>query len=121
MGTRIEKFEDLEVWQNAVGLSVDIYLKFIDCHDFSFKNQICRASVSIPSNIAEGYERQYNKEFIQYLFIAKGSAGELRTQLFIANKLGLLSDLECLTMIENSRKISAQLHQLIKIRKEKFN
>lgn len=121
MTKKIEKFEDLDVWQNAVELSVKIYLKFADCHDFSFRNQICRASISVPSNIAEGYERQYNKEFVQFLFIAKGSAGELRTQLYIARKLGLLSEPDYSFMIEDTRKISAQLHQLIKTRKEKFN
>jgi four helix bundle protein len=121
MKAKIEKFEDLDVWQNAVELSVNIYTKFTDCRDFSFKNQICRASVSVPSNIAEGYERLYNKEFVQFLFIAKGSTGELRTQLFIGYKLGFIKDDDYSILNEDSRKISAQLHQLIKIRKEKFN
>jgi four helix bundle protein len=121
MNTRIEKFEDLDVWQNAISLSVDIYSRFQNCKDYSLKDQICRASVSIPSNIAEGFERQYNKEFIQYLFVAKGSAGEVRTQLLIAFKLGLLSESDYQFLLENNRKISAQLYNLIKIRKERFS
>ena len=121
MSTKIEKFEDLDVWQNAISLSVDVYSRFQNCKDYSLKDQICRASVSIPSNIAEGFERQYNKEFIQFLFIAKGSAGEIRTQLLIAFKLGLLSETEYLVLHENTRKISAQLYNLIKIRKERFS
>ena len=121
MNTKIEKFEDLDVWQNAIELSVNIYNKFRDCKDYSFKDQICRASVSVPSNIAEGFERQYNKEFIQYLFVAKGSAGEVRTQLLIAFKLSMLSEPDYYFLLENTRKVSAQLYNLIKTRKERFS
>jgi four helix bundle protein len=121
MTTKIEKFEDLEVWQNAISLSVDIYSKLQNCKDYSLKDQICRASVSVPSNIAEGFERQYNKEFIQYLFIAKGSAGEVRTQLLIAHRFGFLSELDYQALFENTKRISAQLYNLIKTRKERFS
>jgi four helix bundle protein len=121
MNTKIEKFEDLDVWQNAIELSVLIYEKFRLCKDYGFKDQICRASVSVPSNIAEGFERQYNNEFIQYLYIAKGSAGEIRTQLYIGQKLNYLDENESLILQEKTRKISAQLFSLIKIRKEKFS
>jgi four helix bundle protein len=121
MNAEIKKFEDLDVWQNSIALSVNIYDAFKECRDYSLKDQICRASVSVPSNIAEGFERQHNREFIQYLFIAKGSAGEIRTQLLIAFRLGFLIEDDYLKLIEVTRKISAQLYQLIKIRKEKFN
>jgi four helix bundle protein len=121
MNTKIEKFEDLDVWQNAIELSVLIYEKFRLCKDYGFKDQICRASVSVPSNIAEGFERQYNNEFIQYLYIAKGSAGEIRTQLYIGQKLNYLDENESLILQEKTRKISAQLFSLIRIRKEKFS
>ncbi len=120
MKSKVEKFEDLNVWQNAIDLSIKIYSIFQPCKDFGFKDQICRASVSVPSNIAEGFERQYNKEFIQYLFIAKGSNGELRTQLYIANQLNCITDSDYADLLEASRKVSAQLYQLIKTRKEKF-
>ena len=69
MKNKIEKFEDLSVWQNAIDLSLRIYSVFKENKDYGLRDQICRASVSIPSNIAEGYERQTNKEFIQFLFI----------------------------------------------------
>ena len=120
MKRNIEKFEDLNVWQNAIDLSINIYKHLNSCKDYGFKDQICRASVSVPSNIAEGFERQYNKEFIQFLFIAKGSAGELRTQLFIANQLGYITESIYSELVEASKKVSAQLFQLIKTRKEKF-
>jgi len=120
MAVKIEKFEDLEVWQNAVNLSVRIYTIFKDNRDFAFRDQVCRASVSIASNIAEGFERQYNKEFIHFLFIARGSTGELRTQLEIGNKLQYLTKTDHDSMIEETRKISAQLYKLIQVRKERF-
>ena len=121
MSNKIEKFEDLEVWQNAIELSIEVYSKFRECKDFAFRDQICRASVSVPSNIAEGFERQYNKDYIHYLFIAKGSAGEIRTQLLIAFRLGLLNEPDYSALLDNTRKISAQLFNLIKTRKERFN
>lgn len=71
MGNRVQKFEDLTVWQVGVDLSIEVYNVLNNSRDFGLKNQIQRSAVSIPSNIAEGFERQTNKEFIQYLFIAK--------------------------------------------------
>ena len=121
MNAKIEKFEDLDVWQNGIDLSVDIYGKLRDCRDYSLKDQICRASVSVPSNIAEGFERQYNKEIIQFLYIAKGSTGEVRTQLLIAFRLGIINETDYKTLLESTKKISAQLHQFIKVRKERFS
>jgi four helix bundle protein len=83
MAKKIEKFEDLEVWKESMRLAVDVYHHFKSLHDFGFRDQIQRSAVSIPSNIAEGFERHSNKEFIQFLFVAKGSAAELRTQLYL--------------------------------------
>ena len=118
--SKIGRFEDLQVWQNAVEFSTCIYTILKECRDFSYRDQICRASVSVPSNIAEGFERQYNKEFIQFLYIAKGSAGEVRTQLLIGHKLGYISKGDYESLLENIIKISSQLFNLIKVRKEKF-
>jgi len=117
---KIEKFEDLEVWKESMRLSVRVYQEFKTLNDYGFRDQIQRASVSIPSNIAEGYERNSNKEFIQYLFISKGSAGELRTQLYLAIELKLIQKVKGLELLELSKKISAMLYKLIKTRKENF-
>ncbi|GAB6282455.1 MAG: hypothetical protein STSR0008_12010 [Ignavibacterium sp.] len=70
----MDRFEDLIVWQKSFNLSIEIYRLFKDSLDFGFKDQICRTSLSIPSNIAEGFERESNKEFISFLQIAKGSS-----------------------------------------------
>ncbi|RPI74691.1 MAG: four helix bundle protein [Desulfobacteraceae bacterium] len=90
---RINKFEEMEVWQNARTLVPLIYALCKEesfMRDFGLRDQIQRASVSIMSNIAEGFERGTNKEMIQFLFIAKASAGEVRSQLYVALDLGYI-------------------------------
>ena len=84
MKDKITRFEDYEVWKISMRLVVEIYKSLKDCHDYGLRDQMQRAAVSIPSNFSEGYERQSNKEFIRFLYIAKGSCGELRTQLYLA-------------------------------------
>jgi four helix bundle protein len=80
-------FEDLEVWQRGCRLSVEIFNAFENCKRFTLRDQIERAGLSIPSNIAEGAERGSSKDFAHFLNFSKGSCGELRTQLYIARKL----------------------------------
>lgn len=120
MSKKIEKFEDLEVWKEAMRLAVMIYDCLKESRDYGLKDQMQRSAVSIPSNIAEGYERNSNKEFIQYLYIAKASCAELRTQIYLAVKVKLLSETLGNKSLELSKKISAMLFKLIKTRKEKF-
>jgi four helix bundle protein len=83
----VKNFEDLNVWKEARQLTQEIYRmtkteKFFK--DFSLRDQIRRAAISIMSNIAEGFERGGNQEFCQFLYVAKGSCGEVRAQLYIA-------------------------------------
>lgn len=87
----IQKFEDLICWQKARELTKEIYKAFKNCPDFGLTDQIRRAAVSIMSNIAEGFERGTQMEFLNYLFIAKGSAGEVRAQLYAALDTGYLN------------------------------
>ena len=75
-------FEDLEVWKRSARVSADIYKTLANLKDFGFKDQITRSGLSIPSNIAEGSERETDKERANFLNYAKGSAGELRTQIY---------------------------------------
>lgn len=80
----IQRFEDLHCWQRSRELVREIYKSLNILKDAGFKDQIQRAAVSVMSNIAEGFERGTRQEFINYLFIAKGSCGEVRSQLYIA-------------------------------------
>jgi len=88
---KIEKFEDIIAWQKANELTMLIYKSFLNNKDYGFKDQIQRASVSIMNNIAEGFERKSNKELKYFLFIAKGSCGEVRSMLYLALSLGYIS------------------------------
>jgi S23 ribosomal protein. len=90
---RIESFEDLVVWQRGIELVKEVYLVTGDGElkrDFGLRDQIRRAAVSIPTNIAEGFERASRKEYLLFLNIAKGSAGEVRSLLRVALEVGYL-------------------------------
>jgi len=117
--TKIETFEDMEVWQQARSITKAIYATSRHGEfgrDFGLRDQIQRAAVSIMSNIAEGFERGTNKEFIQFLFIAKGSAGEVRSQLYVAFDLGYIEkdtfDQLNVDLISVSRQISGFIQYL---------
>ena len=88
---QIEKFEEIIAWQKGKELTVTVYKALKVCKDFGFKNQIERASASIMNNIAEGFERRTNKELKNFLFIAKGSAGEVRSMLNLGLELGYIT------------------------------
>lgn len=87
----IQQFEDLLCWQRARELVREIYKVFKNCDDRGFKDQIQRATVSVMNNIAEGFERGTRQEFINYLYIAKGSAGEVRNMLYAALDIGYIN------------------------------
>ncbi len=90
---KIIRFEDLEIWRQGVEIAKAIYAltqKPVFKFDFGLKEQIQRAAVSISSNIVEGFEKNSNNEFIRFLKIAKGSAGEVRNQLYIALSLNYI-------------------------------
>lgn len=87
----VQKFEDLVCWQKSRQLTREVYKVMKPCSDYGFKDQIQRAAVSILSNIAEGFERGTKSEFLNYLYIAKGSAGEVRAQLYVALDAGYLN------------------------------
>jgi len=87
----VRQFEDLMCWRKARELVKEIYEAFKECRDLGFKDQIQRASVSVMSNIAEGFESGTRQEFLNYLYIAKASAGEARAQLYAACDIGYLN------------------------------
>ena len=102
-------FEDLDVWKRSAGLSADIYKMLGDLKDYGFKDQITRSGLSIPSNIAEGMERTSSKEKAQFLSYAKGSCGELRTQIYIGMKISYIPKEEGDKWIAETKEISAML------------
>lgn len=117
---RIQTFEDLIVWQRAVELAADVYATAGAIRDLSFRDQLQRAAVSISSNIAEGYERDSNADFVRFLYYAKGSCGEVRSQLHLARRLGLAAVQVTDRMIEQASLLSRQLGAFINVRETKF-
>lgn len=114
-------FRELKVWQQAKDLAVYIYK--LTNHgsfnrDYGLKEQIRKAAVSIPSNIAEGDERNTNKESVRFFYIAKGSLAEVVTQAIIAREIGYLSDTPYNRIIDECSMIGKMLGKLIKVRNE---
>ncbi len=91
--TTIKNFEELEIWQMARQLVNNIYSDFRECRDYGFKDQICRAGVSIMNNISEGFCRGGSIEFKQFLKIAKGSCGEVKNMYYIAEDQGYVENI----------------------------
>lgn len=113
---KIEKFEDLEVWQVARELCKIVYTltkKDPFCKDFELVRQIRKSSGSIMDNIAEGYERDGNKEFIQFLSISKGSCGEVRSQSYRAFDQSYISKEEFEKLYNKASSISKMLSGFI--------
>jgi four helix bundle protein len=116
---RIENFEDLRVWQKGIELVKQVY--FLTAaeklsKDFGLRDQLQRSAVSVPTNIAEGFERSSRKEYIRFLLIAKGSAGEVRSLLRVALELNFIdqvryNDLRA-SLLELSRSLAAQIRSL---------
>ena len=110
----MEVFEDLVVWKRSIKLATDVYTAFRSCKDFGLKDQVTRAAVSVSSNIAEGYERNSDRQFAQFLLIAKGSCGELRSQLYICEKAGIISTERARTLQSDAKEISKMIQGLIR-------
>ena len=113
----IKRFEDLEVWQRGCQSAKDVYAvthKGTFSKDFGLRDQIRRASVSVPSNIAEGYERESPGDYKRFLLIAKGSCGEVRTQLYLALMLGYLNEEEYEPLRFDCCKLSSMISNLIR-------
>jgi len=115
---KFNSFEEILAWKKARKFNLEIY-KAVDesvsfSKDYGLRDQIRRASISVSSNIAEGYERQTIKEFIQFLFISKGSSGEIRSQLYLAKDLNYISEAKFKGLYEMNVEISKLLSGLIK-------
>lgn len=119
-----KKIEDMDVWKRGCRLAIEIYNatnnRSFD-RDWGLRDQIRRSAVSIPSNIAEGYERESSAEFKRFLLIAKGSCGELRTQLYIAQALDYILKTKVEQMIDECKEISSMMSGLIRHLRTKKN
>ena len=114
-------FKDLVVWQKAKAVAIGIYNISDDgkfAHDFGLRDQIRRSAVSIPSNIAEGDERDTDKEAVRFFFIAKGSLAELRTQLQIDYEIGYLGKEGYESLESDCQDLGRMIGKLIKVRQE---
>lgn len=114
--------KDLEVWKRAVDLVAEIYIKtkkFPKDELYGLTNQIRRAAVSIPSNIAEGAGRETNSEYLRFLYIARGSLMEVDTQWIIAQRIGLVDENEYQELIDILNEVGRLLNGLINYRKGK--
>ncbi len=112
-------FQDLDVWKRSARLSATLYQETKDLRDFGFRDQLTRSGLSIPSNIAEGYERDGDIEIARFLTIAKGSAGELRTQILIGIEAGYLERLAALQWADEAKQLGQMLGALIKRHRNK--
>lgn len=101
--------ERLDVWKRSCRFSVEVYKYFSECRDFGFKDQITRSSLSIGSNIAEGIEKDSNKETLRFIEIARGSTAELITQIYIGIEIGYIEKEIGLSWVNEINEISKML------------
>lgn len=111
------EFENLEVWKRAARLSANIYKGLTKLKDFGFRDQITCSGLSVPSNIAEGFERESQKECVVFLSYAKGSLGELRTQIYIGMDIGYIDQVTGNEWIKEAKELGSMLGGLIKTKR----
>ncbi len=124
MANKITSFEDLVIWQKAQELAVKIYQladsnKFI-VKDFTLKDQLKSASISISDNIAEGFEYNNNPDFHRFLRIAKGSCGEIRNKILFVKRLKYIDETTGISLTDEARQLGRQIGELIKMVKQKI-
>lgn len=111
---KIQKFEEIIAWQKAQDLAVLIYAEFSGLRDFGFKDQICRATVSISNNIAEGFDRSSDADFVRFLYIALSSCSEVKSMLYLSAKLKYTTDKNTEKLIDKATEVSKITMGLIK-------
>ena len=111
---KIQKFEDIVSWQKAQDFAADIYNQFKNSKDFGFKDQICKAVVSISNNITKGFDRSSDADFAHFLYIAIGSCSEVKSMLYLAEKLNYINSIQKEELVEKGNEISRIIRGLIK-------
>jgi four helix bundle protein len=102
----IKRFEDIVAWQKAQDLAVAVYTLFRDSRDFGFRDQICRAAVSVSNNIAEGFDRRSDAEFVRFLNIARSSCNEVKSMVYLGERLGYMDASKRSALIDQCEEIS---------------
>jgi four helix bundle protein len=110
----IQKFEDIIAWQKSQEYAIAVYAVFKDLKDFSFRDQVRRAVVSISNNIAEGFDRSSNADFSRFLYIAIGSCSEVKSMIYLAEKLEYIQTKQCEKLLKEGDEISKIIRGLIK-------
>ncbi len=110
----INKFEELVCWKKGQDFAVDVYGKFSASKDWNFRDQICKAAVSISNNIAEGFDRSSDAEFIRFLYYAIGSASEVKSMLYLASRLNYINREELTILLAQADEVSKIVRGLIK-------
>ncbi|NOT38142.1 MAG: four helix bundle protein [Saprospiraceae bacterium] len=110
----IKKFQEIIAWQKAKDFAIEIYKHFRELKDYAFKDQICRAAVSISNNIAEGFDRSSDADFVRFLYIAKGSCSELQSMIYIAHGLQYINTETQINLETKSNEIGRLIRGLIK-------
>jgi len=111
---KIIRFEDIIAWQKAQDLAVEIYRIFKESKDYGFKEQICRATVSISNNIAEGFDRSSNADFKRFLFISLASCSEVKSMLYLGERLNYINTKKAKNLRDNCDEISKIILGFIK-------
>jgi four helix bundle protein len=111
---KIERFEDIDAWKESRILVGEIYEIMKTVRDYSFRDQIQRASISIMSNIAEGFDRGTNKEFVHFLSIARGSVAEVSSLLYAANDIGYIEQKVCDSLRQRCLVIAKMINGFIR-------
>ena len=119
MENSYHSFEDLWIWKEAMEICYEVYDCMKDCRDFELRNQMHDSSVSIPSNIAEGFELSTDRAFIRHLYISKGSGGELRTQVYLAIRQSYIPNEQGQILVSRIKRLGASIQRFIKYRKKK--
>ena len=112
-------FEDLEVWKRGCRVAVEVCSLLRNSREWGLRDQMMRAAISISSNIAEGAERNTTRDFARFLDIARGSAAELRTQLYIAVRADMVSEAKANELIKELKEISSMLYTLANQQRQK--
>ncbi len=111
---KISCFEDIESWREARELVRDVYLLMTSCRDYGFRDQIQRAAVSAMSNIAEGFDRGSNKEFIYFLVIARGSVSEVKSLSYAAHDLSYIDEVSMKRLLQRCTQLGNLINGFVR-------